>query len=72
VEGKITNKSKLRVVREGIVVYSGLIETLKRFKDEVKEVLSGQECGIRLKDFNDVKTGDMLEAFEETAVKRTL
>jgi len=72
VEGKITNKSKMRVVRDGIVVYSGLIETLKRFKDEVKEVLSGQECGIRVKDFNDVKAGDMLEAYEETEVKRTL
>lgn len=72
VEGKITNKSRMRVVRDGIVVYAGLIETLKRFKDEAKEVVSGQECGIRVKDFNDVKVGDMLEAYEETEVKRTL
>lgn len=72
VEGKITNKSKLRVVRDGIVVYSGVIDTLKRFKDEVKEVVSGQECGIHIKDYNDVKVGDFLEAYEETEVKRTL
>lgn len=72
VDGKITNKSKMRVVRDGIVVYSGIIETLKRFKDEVKEAVSGQECGIRIADFNDVKVGDMLEAYEETEVKRTL
>jgi translation initiation factor IF-2 len=72
VEGRITNKSKMRVVRDGIVIYSGLIESLKRFKDEVKEVVSGQECGIRIKNFDDFKVGDILEAYEETSVKRTL
>ncbi len=72
VEGKITNKSKMRVVRDGIVVYSGALDSLKRFKDEVKEAISGQECGIHLKDYNDIKAGDMLEAYEETEVKRTL
>ncbi len=72
VEGKITNKTKIRVIRDGIVVYAGIIGTLKRFKDEVKEVLSGQDCGIHIKDFNDLKTGDNLESYEETEVKRTL
>jgi len=72
VEGKITNKSKLRVVRDGIVVFTSEIDTLKRFKDEAKEVVSGQDCGILVKDFNDVKTGDLLECYEEREVKRTL
>ncbi len=71
-EGKIPSKSKIRVVREGIVIFSGVIDTLKRFKDDVKEVVSGQDCGIHVKDFNDVKVGDNIEAYEETEVKRKL
>ncbi|GIV34769.1 MAG: translation initiation factor IF-2 [Chitinophagales bacterium] len=72
IEGKIPAKSKVRVIREGIVVFTGEIDTLKRFKDEVKEVVSGQECGIHLKEYNDVKVGDHIEAYEETEVKRKL
>ncbi len=72
VDGKITNKSKIRLIRNGIVVYTGVIDTLKRFKDEAREVLSGQDCGIFIKDFNDIKVGDNIESYEETEVKRTL
>jgi len=72
VDGKITNKSKIRLVRNGIVVYTGVVDTLKRFKDEAREVLSGQECGIFIKDYNDIKAGDLIESYEETEVKRTL
>ena len=68
VDGKITRQSEARVVRDGIVVWEGKLASLKRFKDDVKEVLSGFECGIGLEDFNDIKEGDTIEAFimEET------
>ena len=72
IEGKIANQSMVRVVRDGIVVYTGKIDTLKRFKDDVKEVISGQECGIHVKDFNDVKVGDIIECYKEKEIKRTL
>jgi len=71
-EGKISRSNKVRLVREGIVIYTGELSALKRFKDDVKEVVSGQECGISIKNFNDIKVGDMIEGFEETEVKRTL
>lgn len=71
-EGKIARNNKVRLVREGIVVYSGELNALKRFKDEVKDVSSGMECGISIKNFNDIKAGDIIEAYEETEVKRTL
>ena len=62
-DGKITSRSKIRVVRDGVVVYEDKIASLRRFKDDVKEVQSGFECGIALEKFNDLKTGDILEAF---------
>jgi len=71
-EGKIRRTSKVRLIREGIVVYTGDLGSLKRFKDDVKEVVSGQECGLNIENFNDIKVGDMVEAFEETEVKKTL
>ncbi|MFI5136114.1 MAG: translation initiation factor IF-2, partial [Chitinophagales bacterium] len=71
-EGKILRTNKVRLIREGIVVYTGELSALKRFKDDVKDVVSGQECGISIKNFNDIKVGDMIEGFEETEVKRTL
>ncbi len=62
-DGKIARNSSVRVVRDGVVVYTGKIESLRRFKDDVKEVLSGYECGISVEKFNDIKVGDNLEAF---------
>lgn len=71
-EGKVQRNTKVRLVREGIVVYTGEIETLKRFKDDAKEVIAGMECGIALKNFNDIKTGDFIEGYEEIQIKRKL
>ncbi len=71
-EGKITRNTKVRLIRDGIVIYSGELASLKRFKDDVKDVTSGQECGIAIKNFNDIKSGDVIEGYEETEVKRTL
>ncbi|CAM3378303.1 translation initiation factor IF-2 [Nosocomiicoccus ampullae] len=69
-EGKITRDSGVRVIREGVVVFEGEIDSLKRFKDDAKEVTSGYECGITIKNFNDVKEGDQIEAFEMVEVRR--
>ncbi|MEO6169256.1 MAG: translation initiation factor IF-2 [Chitinophagales bacterium] len=71
-EGKIMRNTKVRLIRDGIVIYSGELASLKRFKDDVKDVTSGQECGIAIKNFNDIKVGDVIEGYEETEVKRTL
>ena len=71
-DGKITRHSKIRVLREGIVIYDGEIASLKRFKDDVKEVASGYECGISLEKYNDFKEGDILEAYILEEVKREL
>jgi len=71
-EGKVTRQNKVRLIRDGIVIYSGEMASLKRFKDDVKEVTSGMECGIAIKNFNDIKAGDVIEGYEETEVKRTL
>ncbi|HYV91607.1 MAG TPA: translation initiation factor IF-2 [Chitinophagales bacterium] len=71
-EGKIIRTNKARLIRDGIVIYTGELSALKRFKDDVKEVVSGQECGISIKNFSDYKVGDNIEGFEETEVKRTL
>ena len=58
--------------RDGIVVYTGKLASLKRFKDEVKEVVSGQDCGLNIENFNDIKVGDIVEGYDEVEVKRTL
>ncbi|MCD6200439.1 MAG: translation initiation factor IF-2 [Bacteroidales bacterium] len=71
-EGKIFRKSKIHVIRDGIVIYTGELESLKRFKEDVKEVVSGQDCGLNIQNFNDIKVGDTIEAFEETEIKKTL
>ncbi|MFO8236372.1 MAG: translation initiation factor IF-2 [Bacteroidales bacterium] len=71
-EGKLERKSKVRVIRDGIVIYTGELESLKRFKDDVKEVREGYECGLNVKSFNDVKVGDMIEGFKEVEVKKKL
>ena len=70
VEGKVTNSSKVRVVRDGIVVHEGVIESLRRFKDDVKEVAQGYECGITLEKFSDLKNGDIFEAYEIREIKQ--
>ena len=71
-DGKITRNSLVRVVREGVVVYTGALASLKRFKDDAKEVTKGYDCGLQIKDFNDIKTGDTIEAYIEVAVKKKL
>lgn len=71
-EGKVHSKDKVRVVRDGIVVKTASIDSLKRYKDDVKEVVTGLECGISLVNFNDLQVGDILETFTEIEVKQTL
>ncbi|MEC7954528.1 MAG: translation initiation factor IF-2 [Bacteroidota bacterium] len=72
VEGKINRNHKVRIIRDGIVVYSGELGSLKRFKDDVKEVQHGYECGLNIDKFNDIKVGDVVEAYEEVEVNRKL
>lgn len=71
-EGKIKRNNKIRLIRDGIVIYSGDLGSLKRFKDDVKEVAFGYECGLNIHNYNDIKVGDIIEAFEEIEVKKTL
>lgn len=71
-DGKITRNTKIRVIRDGIVAFSGELSSLKRFKDDVKEVSAGYECGLSVQNFNDIKIGDIIEGYEQVAVKRTL
>ncbi len=71
-EGKIKRTNKIRLIRDGIVIYSGELGSLKRFKDDAKEVVAGLECGLNITNFNDIQVGDMIEAYEETEIKKTL
>ncbi len=71
-DGRIKARSKVRVVRDGIVIYTGDLGSLKRFKDDVKEVVSGYDCGLSVQGYNDIREGDIIEAFEEVEVKKTL
>jgi translation initiation factor IF-2 len=71
-DGKVNRNHKVRVIRDGIVVFSGFLGSLKRFKDDVKEVARGYECGLNIDKFNDIKEGDIIEAYEEVEVKQTL
>ena len=70
--GKIFRDSQIRIIREGIVVHDGLLSSLKRFKDDVKEVAKGYDCGIQIKNYNDIEEGDVIEAYKEVAVKKKL
>ena len=70
--GKVTRNSKIRLLRDGIVKFEGELESLKRFKDDVKEVTKGYECGLNIKGYNDIETGDILEVYEEVSVKKKL
>ncbi|MBC7383686.1 MAG: translation initiation factor IF-2 [Bacteroidia bacterium] len=71
-DGKIIRNSKMRLIRDGVVVFSGQLSSLKRFKDDVKEVASGFDCGLTIHNYNDIKEGDYVEAYDEVEVKRTL
>jgi translation initiation factor IF-2 len=71
-DGKITRNSKIRIVRDGVVVYTGELASLKRFKDDVKEVLKGYECGLNIQNFNNIEVGDIVEAYEQVEVARKL
>ena len=71
-DGKVKRSSKIRLIRDGIVVYTGELESLKRFKEDVREVTTGYECGLNIRNFNDIKVGDIVEAYEETEVRKTL
>lgn len=71
-DGTITRHTRVRIIREGIVVYTGNLGSLKRFKDDVKEVKSGYECGLNIENYNDIKVGDILEGYEEVEVKKKL
>jgi len=71
-EGKITRNTRVRIIRDGIVVYTGELGSLKRFKDDVKEVVGGYECGLNIHKFDDIKVGDVIEGYQEFEVKKTL
>lgn len=72
VEGKINRNTRIRLIRDGIVIYEGELASLKRFKDDVKEVAGGYECGMSIKNYNDIKVGDVIEGYELTETKRKL
>ncbi|MEE0937998.1 MAG: translation initiation factor IF-2 [Bacteroidales bacterium] len=72
IDGKIGRQTNVRIIRDGIVVYTGKLASLKRFKDDVKEVVMGQDCGLNIENFNDIKVGDIIEGYEEIEIKRTL
>ena len=71
-DGKINRDNKIRLIRDGIVMYSGDLGSLKRFKDDVKEVVSGQECGLNIVNYNDIKVGDFIESYREVEIRKTL
>ena len=71
-DGKINRNDKIRVIRDGIVIYTGVLGSLKRFKDDAKEVAKGFECGLNIEKFNDIKVGDIIEGFKEVEVERTV
>jgi translation initiation factor IF-2 len=71
-DGKVSRNNKVRLVRDGIVMYTGELASLKRFKDDVKDVSAGFECGLNIKNYNDIQVGDIVEAFEEVEVMRKL
>ncbi len=71
-DGKITRNTKIRVIRDGIVVYTGMLGSLKRYKDDVKEVSAGMDCGLNIENFNDIKVGDIIEGYTEKEIARKL
>ena len=71
-DGKVYRKSNVRLIREGIVITTTTLSSLKRFQDDVKEVSKGYDCGIQLKNYNDIKVGDVLEFYNELEVKKKI
>jgi translation initiation factor IF-2 len=71
-EGTVQRGAKVRLIRDNVVVHEGTLSTLKRFKDEVREVLAGQECGMAFESYQDMRVGDVIECFRVETVKRTL
>jgi translation initiation factor IF-2 len=71
-DGKVTRNTKVRVIRDGIVIHSGSLGSLKRFKDDVKEVATGFECGLNIQGFNDIKVGDIVEGYDMVEIKAKL
>jgi translation initiation factor IF-2 len=71
-DGKIVRNAQTRLVRDNVVIWEGKLSSLKRFKDDVKEVTSGYECGIGLENYNDIKVGDIIEVFEMEEIKTSL
>ena len=67
-DGKLVSRCNIRLIRDGIVIYTGKLASLKRFKDDAKEVLSGFDCGLTIENYNDVKIGDIIEAYEDREV----
>jgi len=71
-DGKVTRSTRVRVIRDGIVIYTGELGSLKRFKDDVRDVSAGYECGLNIEGFNDIKVGDVIEGYQTVQVKKTL
>jgi translation initiation factor IF-2 len=71
-DGTINRNTRVRIIRDGVVIYTGELGSLKRFKDDVREVSKGFDCGLNIKNFNDIKVGDVIEGFKEVEVQRTL
>lgn len=71
-DGRVARNHKIRIIRDGIVIHTGELDSLKRFKDDVKDVVKGYECGLKIKNYNDIQIGDIVEAFEQVEVKRKL
>jgi translation initiation factor IF-2 len=71
-DGRVLRTSKVRVIRDGIVIHTGSLSSLKRFKDDAKEVVSGMDCGLQIKDFQDIKAGDTIEVFEQIEIAAKL
>jgi len=71
-DGKIYRKSKVRVIRDSIIIFTGELDSLKRFKDDAKEVSKGYDCGMQIKNFNEIELNDIIEAYQEVEVKKKL
>jgi translation initiation factor IF-2 len=71
-DGTINRNTRVRIIRNGVVIYTGELGSLKRFKDDAREVSKGFDCGLNIKNFNDIKVGDVIEGFKEVEVQRTL
>ena len=71
-EGHVKRNNPIRVLRDNVVIFEGALESLRRFKDDVNEVRAGTECGIAVKDYNDVRAGDQIECYERVVITRTL